>query len=58
MRLEQSHIEYVTSCLQKNTSKIENIKAYLLTTLYNATMTIDNYYRAEVNHDMYGRQFG
>nr|WP_296456565.1 DUF6017 domain-containing protein [uncultured Acetatifactor sp.] len=58
MRLEQSHIEYVTGCLQKNTSKIENIKAYLLTTLYNATMTIDNYYRAEVNHDMYGRQSG
>ncbi len=54
MRLEQSHIEYVTGCLQKNTSKVENIKAYLLTTLYNATMTIDNYYRAEVNHDLYG----
>jgi hypothetical protein len=58
MKLEQSHIEYVTGCLQKNTSKIENIKAYLLTTLYNATMTIDNYYRAEVNHDMYGSQSG
>lgn len=54
MKLEQSHIEYVTGCLQRNTSKIENIKAYLLTTLYNATMTIENYYRAEVNHDMYG----
>lgn len=54
MRLEQSHIEYVTRCLQRNTSKVENIKAYLLTMLYNATMTIDNYYRAEVNHDLYG----
>lgn len=54
MKLEQSHIEYVTGCLQRNTSKVENIKAYLLTTLYNATMTIDNYYRAEVNYDLYG----
>lgn len=58
MKLEQAHIEYVLRCLQKNTSRIENIKAYLLTALYNATMTIDNYYRAEVNHDMYGRQPG
>lgn len=56
MKLGQPHIEYVMGCLQKNTSRIENIKAYLLTTLYNATMTIDHYYRAEVNHDMYGRQ--
>ena len=58
MKLEQAHIEYVIRCLQKNASKIENIKAYLLTTLYNATMTIENYYRAEVNYDMYGRQPG
>ena len=58
MKLEQAHIEYVIRCLQKNASKIENIKAYLLTTLYNATMTIENYYRAEVNYDMYGQQPG
>lgn len=54
MKLEQPHFEYVTGCLRKNTAKVENIKAYLLTVLYNATMTMDNYYRAEVNHDMYG----
>ena len=28
--------------------------AYLLTALYNAPATINSYYQAEVNHDMYG----
>lgn len=47
-------MEYVLSCLKDNTTKVHNIKNYLLTTLYNAPLTIDNYYSAEVNHDMYG----
>ena len=54
MKLDYSHIEYVLFSLQKNTAKVGNIKAYLLTTLYNATMTINHYYQAEVNHDLYG----
>lgn len=48
------HIEYVLECLHKTTTEIRNIKAYLLTTIYNAPNTIKNYYRAAVNHDMYG----
>lgn len=54
MKLNYSHIEYVLFCLHRNTRKVGNIKAYLLTTLYNAPLTISNYYQAEVNHDMYG----
>ncbi|MDO4327376.1 MAG: DUF6017 domain-containing protein, partial [bacterium] len=54
MKLDYSHIEYVLFSLQKNTAKVGNIKAYLLTTLYNATMTMNHYYQAEVNHDLYG----
>ncbi len=54
LKLDSSHIEYVFECLDKNTTKVGNIKAYLLTTLYNAPVTIDAYYRAEVNHDMFG----
>ena len=54
MKLNYSHIEYVLFCLHRNTTKVGNIKAYLLTTLYNAPLTISNYYQAEVNHDMYG----
>ena len=57
MKLAHSHIEYVMDCLQKHTGKIRNIKAYLLTTLYNSSLTIGSYYRAEVNHDLYG-QYG
>ena len=32
------HIKFVFSCLQENTTKIRNIKQYLLTTLYNAPL--------------------
>lgn len=54
MKINKGHIEYVMGCLQNNTTKIGNIKDCLLTALYNATLTISSYYRAEVNHDMYG----
>lgn len=51
---EKAHIEYVMNCLKKNTTKIANIRAYLLTTLYNAPLTMDSYYQAKVNYDLYG----
>ncbi len=54
LKLNSSHLEYVMSCMQKNTTKVANINAYLITALYNAPNTISNYYSAEVNHDMYG----
>lgn len=54
LKLGQMHMEYVLECLGKNTTKVGNIRLYLLTALYNAPLTMDNYYHAEVNHDMYG----
>lgn len=54
LKLTYSHIEYVLFSLHRNTSKVANIKAYLLTTLYNSFMTMNHYYQAEVNHDLYG----
>ena len=54
MKLNHEHMEYILTCLGANTTKVGNIKAYLLTTLYNAPLTISNYYTAEVNHDLYG----
>lgn len=54
MKLTNTHIEYVQFCLQRNTSKVGNIKAYLLTALYNSLLTLNHFYQAEVNHDMYG----
>ncbi len=50
-RLDGAHLEYVFDCLRKNTTTIRNIRAYLLTALYNAPSTINNYYQAEVQHD-------
>ena len=54
MKLDSSHIQYVISSMQENTTYVRNIKKYLLATLYNAPTTIGNYYSALVNHDMYG----
>ena len=54
LKLDNSHIDYVLTALQKNTSEVRNIRAYLVTALYNAPATIGNYYSAWVNHDMYG----
>ena len=55
LKLNSSHIEYVLEAMNKNPADIRNIRAYLLTALYNASLTIDNYYSALVNHDFYGQ---
>jgi len=55
LKLDSSHIAYVFDCIDKNTTKIHNIKAYLLTALYSAPSTIDHYYTTLVNHDLYGQ---
>ena len=52
LKLTYSHIEYVLFSLHRNTSKVANIKAYLLTALYNAPMTIQNYYTNLANCDL------
>ena len=52
LRLNTSHVEYVMDCLKDNTTKIRNIKKYLLATLFNAPSTISGYFQSEVNYDM------
>ena len=54
MKLDSSHIEYVLSSMQENTTYVRNIKKYLLAALYNAPSTISSYYTSLVNHDLYG----
>ena len=54
MKLDNSHIEYVISSIQENTTYVRNIKKYLLAALFNAPSTINSYYSALVRHDMYG----
>lgn len=51
LKLNFSHVEYVLHCLRKNTTKVKNIKKYMLAVLFNAPGTIESYYMAEVNHD-------
>ena len=52
--LKYEHIEYVLFALERNTSKVKNIRSYLITALYNSPTTRSHYYTAEVNHDLYG----
>lgn len=52
MKLNAEHIRYVLKCLSENTTKVRNIRQYLLTALYNAPATIRPFYQAWVNNDM------
>ena len=54
LKLNSSHLTYVIDCMRKTVSKIGNIKAYMITALYNAGSTISHYYQQAVQHDMYG----
>lgn len=52
LKIDMTHIQYVLDSLGNNHTQIRNIKAYLLTALFNAPVTINNYYQAKVNHGM------
>ena len=54
LKLNSSHIQYIMACMKENTTRIRNIKKYLLAALYNATFTIGSYYSALVQHDLSG----
>lgn len=50
LRLTSNHVMYVMDCIKNTTTKIANIKAYLLVALFNAPSTIDHYYQQEIRH--------
>ena len=54
LKLDSEHIRFVFDCLRENTTQVRNMKQYLLTVLYNAPVTIESHYAAQVNHDLYG----
>ena len=56
LKLTAEHIEYVLDCMKSNTTEVRNIKKYLLAALFNAPSTMDSYYTARVNHDLYGHE--
>ena len=53
LKVGYEHIQYVFFSLDRSTSKVKNIRQYMLTVLYNAPATINQFYDAEVRHDMY-----
>lgn len=55
LSLNSMHIEYVLEAMRDNSSDVRNIRAFLLSALYNASKTINAYYQARVNHDLYGK---
>ena len=54
MQVDSEIVGFVLDSLKMNTTKIRNIKQYLLTTLYNAPVTIGSHFTSLVNHDLYG----
>ena len=53
LKVTYGEIEYVLECLSHTTTKIYNIRKYIIAAIYNAS-TQNLYYGAEVRHDMYG----
>ncbi len=53
LQIDSMHLEYIMDCLEENPSNVRNIRAYLITTIFNAPTTISQYYRSKVNHDMH-----
>lgn len=48
LQLNMHHMEYIVECLSKVEGTIHNIRAYILTTAYNAPSTIDAYYTNQI----------
>ena len=53
-RIRRDHIDYVRWTMRNNYRKVNNIRAYMLTALYNSVLTIGYYYQAEANYDVFG----
>ena len=47
-------IDYVLFAMHRNTTKIGNIRSYLIAAVYNAPSTMNTYWGAEVRHDFGG----
>lgn len=56
LNVDYGHVQYIIDCFKENAKlkEIKNIKQYLKAVIFNAPATIDSYYTAMVQHDMYG----
>lgn len=50
-KLTYEHVTYVIDGLNENTTKIRNMRQYLIAALYNASLTISAHYSALYNYD-------
>lgn len=53
LKLTSKHLNYVIRCMSKTTTKIHNIRAYMMTALFNAQNTVNHYWQQEVQSTMY-----
>ena len=51
-KLDGAHIRYVMDAMKENTAPIRNIRGYTLTALYNAPITMGQYYCSQANSDL------
>ena len=51
-KLDSGHIRYVMDCLDRTTTLVRNIRSYILSVLFNAPVTISQYYSSLVSNDM------
>lgn len=54
LKLKDYHVKYVIDSISGMTDKITNMRAYIITSLYNAPTTANMYLKNEVQHDLYG----
>jgi hypothetical protein len=52
LKLNGDHLLYVIKCMKDRSTKVINLKQYMITALYNAPNTINHYYEQEVRYDM------
>lgn len=53
LKLRCDHMIYILDCLRENTSRVSNVKQYLLAVLFNAPATMEGYYTLRVGHDLF-----
>lgn len=57
LKLRRDHLQYVLESLKANTTRVRDMKQYLLAALYNAPFTLNSHYAAQVSHDFAAEGF-
>lgn len=52
LKLNRDHLQYVLESIKTNTTRVRDMKQYLLAALYNAPFTLNSHYASRVSHDL------